>query len=54
MTDKIIRLYNDSYLPMGFTWTGDENFMLPMRNVGGEKTMKYGYGPSKVKLALHN
>jgi hypothetical protein len=33
---KKIRLYNDSYLAMGFTWTGDENFPVPLCIVCGK------------------
>jgi hypothetical protein len=47
------RLYNDSYLAMGFTWTGDENCPRPVAFFA-EKTIKYGYGPGKVKSTLRN
>jgi hypothetical protein len=54
MTDKKDRLYDDSSLAMGFTWTGDENCPLPLCTVCWENTIKYGYGPGKVKSTLHN
>jgi hypothetical protein len=29
-TGEKIRLYNDSYFAIGFTWTGEENCLLPL------------------------
>jgi hypothetical protein len=52
VTDKKFRLYNDSYLAMGFPWTGDENCPLALCIVCGEKTVRYGCGPGKVKSTL--
>jgi hypothetical protein len=37
VTDKNIRLYDDSYLAMGFTWTGDKNCLLPLCIVCAKK-----------------
>jgi hypothetical protein len=51
--DEKNRLYNDSYLVMGFTWARDENCPLPLCTVYGKKTIKYGYSLGKVKLTLH-
>jgi hypothetical protein len=36
VTDKKIRLYNETYLAMGFTWTGEENLPLPLCLVCGK------------------
>jgi hypothetical protein len=54
MTNKEIRLYNDSYLAMGFTWTGDENCPHPLCIVwpGGGGAIKWGCGPGTVKSTL--
>jgi hypothetical protein len=54
MTDKKIRPYNDSYLAMGFKWTGDETCPLKLCIVCREETMKYGCGPGKVTSTLDN
>jgi hypothetical protein len=53
MTDKKIRLYDNSYSAMGFTMTGDENYLLPSCTVCAKKYIKYGYCPGKVKFAPH-
>jgi hypothetical protein len=49
-TDKKILLYNDSYLAVGFTWTGD----LALCVVCGKKATKRGCWPREVKSTLRN
>ncbi len=44
-------LYNDSYLAIGFTWTGEENCPLPLCIVCGKK-LTNSYGPSQGKVTL--
>lgn len=49
VSDKKIRLYNDSYLAIGFTWTGEENCPLPLCIVCGKKLANTAMAPAKLK-----
>ncbi len=43
------RLYSDSYLAIGFTWTGEENCPLPLCIVCGKKLANTAMAPAKLK-----
>ena len=43
------RLYNDSYLAIGFTWTGEEKCPLPLGIVCGKKLANTAMVPAKLK-----
>ena len=43
------RLYNDSYLAIGFTWTGEEDCPLPLCIVCGKKLANTAMAPAKLK-----
>ena len=46
------RLYDDSYLPFAFTWTGDAAVPLPLCLACGTKLANEGMMPSKMKSHL--
>lgn len=43
------RLYSDSYLAIGFTWTGEEGCPLPLCIVCGKKLANTAMAPAKLK-----
>jgi hypothetical protein len=45
VTDKKIRLYKDGHLSMGFTWTAEENCLLPLCTLCGEKLSNWARAP---------
>ncbi len=46
---KKIRLYSDSCLAIGFTWTGEEDCPLPLCIVCGKKLANTAMAPAKLK-----
>ncbi|XP_064110315.1 zinc finger BED domain-containing protein 5-like [Macrobrachium nipponense] len=48
-SDKKIRHYDESYLAVGFTWTGDENCPLPLYIICGRKLANTAMAPVKLK-----
>ena len=46
---KKIRLYGESYLSVGFTWTGDPGFLIPLCVVCGKRLSNAAIAPAKLK-----
>ena len=44
-----VRLYNEDYLALGFTWSGDEKCPLPECVICGEKLSNASMSPAKLK-----
>ncbi len=42
-------LYNESYLVIGFTWTGEKDCPLPLCIVCGKKLTNTAMAPAKLK-----
>ena len=44
-----VRLYDESYLSMGFTWTGDPSCPMPLRLVCGKQLPNAALAPAKLE-----
>jgi hypothetical protein len=51
---KKARLYNKSYLSMGFTWTGDSSCPIPLCLVCGKRLTNTAMAPAKLKRHFKN
>ncbi len=49
VSDKKNCLYSDSYLTIGFTWTGEEDYPLPLCIVCGKKLANIAMAQAKLK-----
>jgi hypothetical protein len=50
--DKKVCLYNENYLSMGFTWTGDSSCPIPLCLVWGERLTNAAMASAKLKLQI--
>jgi hypothetical protein len=46
-TEKV-RLYNESYLSIGFTWTGDSSFPIPLYLICCKRLTNAAMAPAKL------
>jgi hypothetical protein len=42
-------LYNESYISMGFAWTGDSSCLIPFCLICGTRLTNSAMGPTKLK-----
>ncbi|XP_072909831.1 zinc finger BED domain-containing protein 5-like isoform X6 [Hemitrygon akajei] len=52
MDTKKVRFYNESYLSMGFTWTGDPRCPVPLCLVCGKQLTNAAMAPAKLQRHL--